>query len=493
MQGGGHAFLAAKEALGRGAGGAGVAGRRPGAGAGFSQPRHPHGGCLPGRRTDRFRRAAHRRQTQGCARPERHHREQAGSERRHRRRLCRQRRARWASRVSHHGRRGRHHAASGQAELRYAARFRPGHAGGAQYHDPRGQTRHAGQLGQGASRAGQGQARRDSLRLDRLGQHAASRARALSVRRGREVPACTLPRRGTGPDRSSRRPGAGAVCRYPGAAAAYSRRQAQADRCGIRQSQPAAAGRGHARRAGFRGHHGRQLVRPAGAGPHAASGSGEIARRRCRRAGHARRARQARAVRRHSRADDERGIRRALARRAGALGSRGAGEEYQGGLKAWLAGAPRIPPARRWENAMKRIIALLLGLTTAAVAQVAAAETLKVAVAQRGFWNSTFIDVGLKQGYFKEVGLDIDILYTEGGASTLTPVIAVSIDSAMTNRVLGVVAAYATTMPVKIISAEATGAAESFWYARPSSGIKRLAYTTANAGAFAWPGSPATP
>src|SRR5712691_9108987 len=107
---------------------------------------------------------------------------------------------------------------------------------------------------------------------------------------------------------------------------------------------------------------------------------------------------------------------------------------------------------------MHKTFALLLALI-ATTASNAGAETLKVAVAQRGFWNSTFIDVGLKQGYFKEVGLDIEILYTEGGASTLTPVIAGSIDIAMTNGILGVVAAYAKGMPVKIISAEATGAA----------------------------------
>ena len=82
---------------------------------------------------------------------------------------------------------------------------------------------------------------------------------------------------------------------------------------------------------------------------------------------------------------------------------------------------------------MKTIFAASLGLAAIAMAETAAAETLKVAVAQRGFWNSTFIDVGLKQGYFKELGLDIEILYTEGGASTLTPVIAGSIDIAMTN------------------------------------------------------------
>jgi hypothetical protein len=45
---------------------------------------------------------------------------------------------------------------------------------------------------------------------------------------------------------------------------------------------------------------------------------------------------------------------------------------------------------------MKRTIALLVGLAATVGAQAAAAETLKVAVAQRGFWNSTFIDVGLK-------------------------------------------------------------------------------------------------
>jgi NitT/TauT family transport system substrate-binding protein len=141
------------------------------------------------------------------------------------------------------------------------------------------------------------------------------------------------------------------------------------------------------------------------------------------------------------------------------------------------------------ENPMHKTLALLVGLSAIAGAQSAGAETLKVAVAQRGFWNSTFIDVGLKQGYFKEAGLDIEILYTEGGASTLTPVIAGSIDIAMTNGILGVVAAYAKGMPVRIISAEATGAAEAFWYARPESGIKRLADTNGKIVAFSSPGS----
>src|SRR5438309_11759627 len=138
---------------------------------------------------------------------------------------------------------------------------------------------------------------------------------------------------------------------------------------------------------------------------------------------------------------------------------------------------------------MHKPLALLLIAIAGMGVRPTAAESLKVAVAQRGFWNSTFIDVGLKQGYFKEAGLDIEILYTEGGASTLTPVIAGSIDIAMTNGILGVVAAYAKGMPVKIISAEATGAAEAFWYARPDSGITRLADTNGKTVAFSSLGS----
>src|SRR5436190_22369417 len=132
---------------------------------------------------------------------------------------------------------------------------------------------------------------------------------------------------------------------------------------------------------------------------------------------------------------------------------------------------------------MREVFAIAMALF-ATFTSSAGAEALKVAVAQRGFWNSSFIEFGLQQGFFKEAGLDIDILYTEGGASTLTPVIAGSIDIAMTNGTLGVIAAYSKGMPVRIISAEATGAPDAFWYARPESGIKSLADTNGKTVAF---------
>src|SRR5262245_28046026 len=140
---------------------------------------------------------------------------------------------------------------------------------------------------------------------------------------------------------------------------------------------------------------------------------------------------------------------------------------------------------------MRKAVAILIAMiaTMAASGAAAAAETLKIAVAQRGFWNSSFVEFALRQGFFKQEGLEIEILYTEGGASTLTPVVAGSIDIAMTNGTLGVIAAFAKGMPVKIISAEATGAPDAFWYARPESGIRSIRDTDGKTVAFSSPGS----
>lgn len=140
---------------------------------------------------------------------------------------------------------------------------------------------------------------------------------------------------------------------------------------------------------------------------------------------------------------------------------------------------------------MRKAIAFLLGMLAATVVTDAFAQTqtLKVAVAQRGFWNSSFIEYALQQGFFKQEGLEIEILYTEGGASTLMPVVTGSLDIAMTNGTLGVIAAFTKGMPVKIISAEATGAPDAFWYARAESGIKSIRDTNGKTVAFSSPGS----
>ena len=137
---------------------------------------------------------------------------------------------------------------------------------------------------------------------------------------------------------------------------------------------------------------------------------------------------------------------------------------------------------------MRKTFAVAVALAALAVSS-AGAETLKVAVSQRGFWDSTMVDIAEKQGFFKDAGLQIEILYTEGGASTLTPLLAGSIDVAMSNGILGVIGAYSKGAPVRVISAEGTGAADAFWYAPTASGIKSLKDTSGKTVAFSSPGS----
>ena len=52
-------------------------------------------------------------------------------------------------------------------------------------------------------------------------------------------------------------------------------------------------------------------------------------------------------------------------------------------------------------NTIARITSMIAASVMAFLAGTATAETLKVAVAQRGFWNSSFIEFALQQGFFR--------------------------------------------------------------------------------------------
>jgi NitT/TauT family transport system substrate-binding protein len=104
----------------------------------------------------------------------------------------------------------------------------------------------------------------------------------------------------------------------------------------------------------------------------------------------------------------------------------------------------------------------------------ALAEPLKVAVPQRGFWDSSFVDFALKEGFFKEVGLEPEIFWTDGGAQTLTAALSGSVDIALSNGFLGVVGAYVKGAPVRVVSAQMTGAHELYWFVKADSPIQSL-------------------
>lgn len=121
---------------------------------------------------------------------------------------------------------------------------------------------------------------------------------------------------------------------------------------------------------------------------------------------------------------------------------------------------------------------------------VQAQDKLKVAISQRGFWDSSFLEFAQKEGMLKKAGLDVEFFYTQGGGQTLQVITSGSVDVAMSNGFLGTIGAYAKKAPIRVISAQMTGANELFWYVRTESKIRSLKDATENNTiAFSSPGS----
>jgi NitT/TauT family transport system substrate-binding protein len=116
-------------------------------------------------------------------------------------------------------------------------------------------------------------------------------------------------------------------------------------------------------------------------------------------------------------------------------------------------------------------------LTAVALAPVAASaqDTLKLAVGAPNNWDSGVPDIGQRAGIFKQHGLDLDILYTNGGGETLQAVISGSVDIGIAAGTSGVLGAFAKGAPVRIILAGTTGASDLYWYVPAASRLSSFA------------------
>src|SRR5450759_420187 len=123
----------------------------------------------------------------------------------------------------------------------------------------------------------------------------------------------------------------------------------------------------------------------------------------------------------------------------------------------------------------------------AAAAPAAAADQLKMTVGQRGNWDTAVLHLGDMAGIFKKHGIQLEMIYTSGSGETLQPVISGSVDVGLAVGTLGAMAAYAKGAPVRIIGAEATGAAD-YWYAK-NPAIKTLKDTNGHTIAYSTNGS----
>ncbi len=121
--------------------------------------------------------------------------------------------------------------------------------------------------------------------------------------------------------------------------------------------------------------------------------------------------------------------------------------------------------------------------------QPTAAETLKIASPIRGSWEGAIPELGKQAGIFAKHGLDLEILYTQGGGETLQVVVSGSVDIGLSAGVLGSLGAYAKNAPIRIIGASSTGSRETFWWVSAKSPLRSIrevnghtiAYSTAGA------------
>jgi NitT/TauT family transport system substrate-binding protein len=130
----------------------------------------------------------------------------------------------------------------------------------------------------------------------------------------------------------------------------------------------------------------------------------------------------------------------------------------------------------------------MIALTMTAGA-ACADDTVKLAVGQRGNWDTSVSEVGQRAGIFKKHGLVLEIVYTQGAGETQQAVISGSVDIGIAAGVMGVLSAYSKGAPVRVIGAETTGAGDLYWYVKADSPIKTLKDTDGKTLAYSTNGS----
>jgi NitT/TauT family transport system substrate-binding protein len=136
-------------------------------------------------------------------------------------------------------------------------------------------------------------------------------------------------------------------------------------------------------------------------------------------------------------------------------------------------------------------VTLLAALVLAAgAAQPALAQdVLKVAIPQRGAWDSGVAELGQRAGIFKKHGLTLEILFTQGGPESIQAVIGGSIDIATAVGTSAAIGTFAKGAPLRLIGSEMIGAPELYWYVRSDSAVRTIADLNGKTVAYSLTGS----
>jgi len=118
-----------------------------------------------------------------------------------------------------------------------------------------------------------------------------------------------------------------------------------------------------------------------------------------------------------------------------------------------------------------------------------AQDKLKLAVGQRGNWDTAVAELGQKQGFFKKRGLTLEILYTQGTGETIQAVASGSVDIGVAAGTTGVLGAFSKGAPIRAIGAAFTGSSDLYYYVPVDSKIKVMTDATKKTVGFSTNGS----
>src|SRR3984957_2963492 len=139
---------------------------------------------------------------------------------------------------------------------------------------------------------------------------------------------------------------------------------------------------------------------------------------------------------------------------------------------------------------MVRVTLLAALVLAAGTAQPALAQdVLKVAIPQRGAWDSGVAELGQRAGIFKKHGLTLEVLFTQGGPESIQAAIGGSIDIATAVGTSAALGTFAKGAPLRLIGSEMIGAPELYWYVRSQSPLRTIADLNGKTIAYSLTGS----
>jgi NitT/TauT family transport system substrate-binding protein len=138
---------------------------------------------------------------------------------------------------------------------------------------------------------------------------------------------------------------------------------------------------------------------------------------------------------------------------------------------------------------MRRISFALASFALLAASGASAQDKIRIAIPQQGLWETGMVEIGAAMGIFKKEGIEIEPIYTRGGAETVQAVLSGSVDVAASNGLLGTIGAFSKGAPIRVTAASMTGSPELFWYAKTESNIKSVKDLAGKTMGFSQPGS----